>query len=444
MPDLKLLETELTTKANNLLLRLASKQEKVGVKYAYYNADNTVRDFGISTPKKMANHKAGVGWAARAVNTLSDRIVFDGFANDTYGINDLLDSLNAYPMITQVKQDSLIAGCAFIAVVDDQNSPTGKRLLPFTAQEATGYVDTFSGLLSIGLAVTRWQPSKQSMAKALAEPVDYVLFERDYTAIFINKTLVEVVENPTKRCLLQPITHRQSADRPLGKSRITNTARRIIDEVSRVKRRYEIASEFYSIPQRYINGLAEGAEKDSNLDSAIGKVWTITKDEDGEKPDVGQLQQMSINQFSGQKEDLARDFCAETALTMRNLGYETNNPSSAESLSAMSDDLLLEAQNAQAELGEQIKQLAITIRLSINGDSNIPEGLKVIKPVFKPIFQVSIGSAGDAVYKLVQIMPELAGSVELYRMLGLSIKEAEALQQRRNSNNNFMGVSNAQ
>ena len=444
MPDLQQLETELTTKAEKLLARLEFKQEKVRVKYDYYNADNRVRDYGISTPKKMQNHKAGVGWAARAVNTLSDRIIFDGFADDTAGINELLVSMNAYPKINQVKQDSLIAGCAFIAVVDDDASPTGKRLLPFTAQEATGYVDEFTGLLTIGLAVTRWEPSKQGMAKALAQPVDYVLFGRDYTAIFINKTLVEVVDNPTKRCLLQPITHRQSADRPLGKSRITNTARRIIDEVSRVKRRYEIASEFYSIPQRYINGLAAGAEKDPNLDSAIGKVWTINKDEDGDHPDIGQLQQMSINQFSDQKEDLARDFCAETALTMRNLGYETNNPSSAESLSAMSDDLLLEAQNAQAELGEQIKQLAITIRLSMNGDSNIPEALKALKPIFKPIFQVSIGSAGDAVYKLVQIMPELSGSTELYRMLGLSIREAEELQRRRNSNTNFMGVNDVQ
>ena len=440
MPDLQ--NDIITEKAKSLLVRLMSRQDKVNVKYNYYNADNTIKDFGISTPKKMLHHKAGVGWAARAVDTLGDRVIFDGFANDNYGINDLLESLNAYPLINQVKQDSLIAGCAFMAVVDDNTSPSGKRLLPFTAKEATGYVDQFTGLLTVGLAVTRWQPSKQSEAKALAQPIDYVLFERDYTAIFVNNALVEVVNNPTKRCLLQPITHRQSADRPLGKSRITNTARRIIDEVGRVKRRYEIASEFYSIPQRYINGIASGAEKDPNLDSAIGKVWTISKDEDGDKPDIGQLSQMSIDQFDGQKEGLARDFCAETALTMRNLGYETNNPSSSDSLSAMSDDLLLAAQKAQRELGEQIKQLAITLRLSLNGDSNIPEGLKELKPVFKPIFQLNIGAAGDAVYKLVQIMPELAGSTELYQMLGLGIKEAEELQRRRQSNNNFMGGNN--
>ena len=236
------------------------------------------------------------------------------------------------------------------------------------------------------------------------------------------------------------MTHRQSADRPFGKSRITNTVRRIVDEVGRLKIRYEIAAEFYSAPQRYINGIAEGAMNNADLESALGKVWGITKDEDGEKPEIGQLAQMSINQFSDQKKDLARDFCAETALTLRNLGYETSNPTSAESLSAMSDDLLLEAQEAQAELGREFKEIAISMRLVLDKNNNIPSTLRQIKPEWKPLFQVDFGSAGDAVYKLIQAMPELAGTTTLYRMLGMGVQEAEALSNtRRNTRpSNFM------
>ena len=286
-------------------------------------------------------------------------------------------------------------------------------------------------MLKYALAVTKWMPTKPTPKSPGIVPCNYVVFTRDFTAVFENQQLVDIIKNPTGRCLLHPLTHRQSADRPLGKSRITNTCRRIIQEVARLKRRSEIAQEFYSTPQRYITGLAEGATKDEKLDSAIGKVWTITKDEEGGAPTVGQLAQMTIDQFNEAKKDYARDFCAETALTLRNLGYETGNPSSAESLSAMSDDLLLEAANSQAEMGEQIKQIAITLRLLIDENNEIPTLLKNITPSWKPIFQLNVGAAGDALFKLLNAMPELAGTIPAYRMLGFTIKEAEELVARR-------------
>jgi hypothetical protein len=231
--------------------------------------------------------------------------------------------------------------------------------------------------------------------------------------------------------LLLPMTHRASARQPLGKSRLTKTARRIIQEVGRQKRREEIAEEFYSLPQRYITGLAEGAKKDPKLDSSIGIVWAIPKDEDGNAPTVGQLQQMSIDGFIGAKKDKARDFCAETALTLRNLGYETGNPTSAESLSAMSDDLLLEATNWQDELGNQIKNIAITLRMSIDGISDVPDAMNELLPAWKPIFQMDVGATGDAIGKIQTAMPEFIGTVASYRMLGVSIREAEELVEKR-------------
>ncbi len=142
---------------------------------------------------------------------------------------------------------------------------------------------------------------------------------------------------------------------------------------------------------------------------------------------------MSISQFSEAKKDKARDFCAETALTLRNLGYETGNPSSAESLAAMSDDLLLEAQNSQTEMGEQIKQIALTLRMAIDSISEVPDALKALIPAWKPIFQVDLGAAGDAIFKLFQTMPELQGTVAGYRMLGIGIREAESLAAPRST-----------
>lgn len=435
MPDEELIR-EINSLADKLLFKLQTLAWPAGEKYCYYNANQQVVDLGISMPKNFRGLKPGVGWASRAVNTLADRINFDGFANDSAGINNLLDDIGAFSVFGKAKSDALIAGCSFIAVLPSEDSV---KLLPFTATEATGNIDQRTGLLDSGLAVLRWYQYDEAGANARGwskvglVPADYALFTKDFTAYFVNQQLAWITQNPTKRPLLHVITHRQSADRPFGKSRISNTARRIIDEVGRLKVRYEIAAEFYSAPQRYVNGLADGSIDGAQFDAALGKVWAITKDEDGEKPEIGQLAQMSINQFSDQKKDLARDFCAETALTLRNLGYETANPTSAESLKSMSDDLLLEAQACQMEFGREFREIAISARMAVEKISAVPSNLKAIEAAWKPVFQLDIGSAGDAAYKLIQAMPELAGTTTLYRMLGMNIREAEELARKANS-----------
>lgn len=424
--------------ARDLLAKLGTRAPNVQDKYDYYDADNDVHDFGIATPRKMKKHRPGIGWAKRAVNTLADRVVFDGFANDKAGINAMLDDINGTTTINNVKDDAFIVGVAFAAVSDDGNGR--KVIVPFTALEATGIVDMTTGLLSSGLGITRWGLPNDGRYKQVLTALDFVLFLPEFTAVFENRTLCDIYPNSSKRTQLHRITHGSSANRPLGKGRITNTVRRIIQEVSRLKVREEIAEEFYALPQRYITGLAQGAEKDTNLDSAIGLVWAITKDEDGDSPKVDQLQQMSIDGFIGAKKDKARDFCAETALTLRNLGYETGNPTSAESLSAMSDDLLLEAKNSQKEMGEQIKQLVTTLYMETQQIDAVPTALKEIAPAWESIFQVDVGAAGDAVYKLSQALPELMGTPEVYQMLGINIRQAEKLMAIRANakTNSFM------
>lgn len=426
------------TTAKALLEKLGKREPNVRDKYDYYDADNDTHDFGIATPRRMKQHHAGIGWAKRAVNTLADRVTFDGFANDTASINTLLDDINGGTVINNAKDDAFIVGCAFVAVSDDGNG--GKILVPFTALEATGEVNQTTGLLKYGLAITRWGLPDDGRYKQVLTALDFILFTPEFTAEFRNRTLCDIYPNVSGRTQLHQITHGSTANRPLGKGRITNTVRRIIQEVSRLKTREEIAEEFYGLPQRYITGLAQGAEKDSNLDSAIGKVWAITKDEDGDSPKIDQLQQMSIDGFVGAKKDKARDFCAETALTLRNLGYETGNPTSAESLSAMSDDLLLEAKNSQKEMGEQIKQIATTLYMETQGINTVPTALKNMVPAWEPIFQVDLGAAGDAIYKIFQAMPEIIGTTDGYQLLGISVRQAEKLVNARAAakTNSFM------
>jgi hypothetical protein len=440
MPD----EKYILQQAERLTKKLGKRVYKTAEKYRYYNAENTVGDLGISLPKNFTMVKPGVGWASRAVNTLGDRLNFDGFINDTFSLNQLMDDTGARKVLNRSIQDALIAGCSFVGI---ENTEEGDiKLTPFTAMEATGEIDERTGLLRRGIAVLEWTEDDDNWKWYGKRPKTVVLFEPDFTAAIDGKRVVAYSPNPTGRPLLHVITHRQSADRPFGKSRISNTVRRIVDEVGRLKVRYEIAAEFYSTPQRYILGLDENQLANGSLSSEIGKIWGLTAGEDGEKPTVGQLAQMSINQFSDQKKDLARDFCAETALTLRNLGYETANPTSAESLSAMSDDLLLEAQDCQRELGKEFKDIILSMRMLLDKSSSISERAEEIEPVWMPIFQTNVGAAGDAIYKLLQIMPQLKDSPATYRMLGLTVKETDEVlnKARRTRDSQFMATEGAE
>lgn len=412
--------------AKDLIQKLRQHERKIDDKYDFYDADNTVRDFGISTPRRMISNRPGVGWASRAVNTISDRVEFDGFGSDRAGINNLLAGNNGIKVLNKAKHDAIIAGMASVAVAGD-------TLIPFTAYESTGEIDITTGLYKWALAVIK--------RNKLNKPEEYLLFTPMFTVLFVNDVIVENVDNLTGRTLLHPVTRRSSASRPLGKAKISNTVRRIIQEVGRVKRRYEIAGEFYSTPQRYLVGMAETFEQTDKdkLDSSIGRLWAIGNNENGDAPTIGQLQQMSINQFNDNKKDLASDFCAETGLTLRNLGYETSNPTSVESLTALSDDMLLEAKGLQSEIGEQFKNIMITMRMNLDGVNVVSNELNSLEPSWKPIFQVDLGAAGDAIYKLKEVMPELFNTTAGYRMLGLSMRESEALlNNRANDISGFM------
>ena len=183
MPDEELISM-INGLADSLLLKLQTLAWPAGEKYCYYNANQHVVDLGISMPKNFRNLKPGVGWASRAINTLADRINFDGFANDSVGINDLMDDTGAFTVFEKAKSDALIAGCSFVAVLPSDGSV---KLLPFTATEATGTIDQRTGLLDTGLAVLRWYQYDQTSANARGwskvgqVPADYAVFTKDYT-----------------------------------------------------------------------------------------------------------------------------------------------------------------------------------------------------------------------------------------------------------------------
>lgn len=431
-------EAELLSLSRNLLGTIVSKRTKVQHKYDYYEAEQRLRDLGISMPAKLLALQSGLGWASKAVDTVADRLSFDAFENDRLGINQLYEIADETEAVDQAKHDALIAGCAFIAVVDDDQLMM-KRFMPFSALEATGELNMTTGLLKYGLAITRYNRDEKLSSKYNEDSVyfaeDWVLFAENYTAIFENRRLKRFVMNPTGRNYLHLLANRPTTKQPFGRSVISKECRLLIQAGLRTMRRSEVAGEFYSSPQRYILGVSEEFEKDESMDLQLGRIAVIESDDEGKAPTAGQWQQQSMAPYSDQLKMFAQQFCAKTGLTLHSLGFDTSNPTSAESYEAQNEDLRLIVDRTSKHFGNVLKKMAITLRLAASGTRIVTQEMRDIVPHWEPVFKVDIGPAGDAFNKILQTVPELKESNRMFYMLGMSVKEAEkyAAAARQNS-----------
>lgn len=430
-------EAQLLALSRQLLGTIVSKRSRVQNKYDYYEAEQRTRDLGISMPAKLLALQSGLGWASKAVDVVADRLSFDAFENDRLGINQLYSIADETEAFDQAKHDALIAGCAFIAIVDDP-SIMAKRFMPFSALEATGVLNTTTGLLKYGLAITQYNRDEkltQSYGKfPLNFAEDWVLFTENETAIFEKRQLVQIVPNPTGRALLHLLANRPTTKQPFGRSVISREARLLIQSGLRTMRRSEIAGEFYASPQRYLIGVSEEFEKDDSMDLQLGKIAVVEKDGDGDTPTAGQWSQHSMAPYSDQLKMFAQQFCAKTGLTLHSLGFDTSNPTSAESYEAQNEDLRLLVDKTAKHFGNVLKKIAITLRVSTSGTREITDEMRAIVPHWDPVFKVDIGPAGDAFNKILQTVPELRQSNRMFYMLGMSVAEAEkftAVQQTK-------------
>lgn len=125
----------------------------------------------------------------------------------------------------------------------------------------------------------------------------------------------------------------------------------IVNSALRTIKRSEISAEFYSFPQKYVTGLSENAEPLEKWKATMSSLITFTKDDDGDNPTLGQFTQLSMSPHTEQLRMFASLFAGETGLTLDDLGFATENPSSAEAIKASHENLRLTARKAQRTFG---------------------------------------------------------------------------------------------
>ena len=394
--------------------QLSMKRLRIQKRYKYYEMKNGVDYFRTLIPAEFMHMSEVLGWCGKAVDSLGDRLCFREFSNDNFDMNTIFGMNNRDVLFDSSILSALIASCSFVYISPDIDG--FPRLQVIDGGDATGISDPITGLLTEGYAVISRKENKEPDIEAYFLP-----FATEY---YQNGRMFRRDFHKSAYPLLVPIVFRPDAKRPFGHSRISRACMSIQQAALRTLLRSEVSAEFYSFPQRYITGLSndsDGSDPFESLKAMMSSFLAFTKDEDGDSPHLGQFSQQSMTPYTEQLRTFAALFAAETGLTLDDLGFVTDNPSSAEAIKAAHENLRLIARKAQRTFGSgflNVGYLAACVR------DNFPykrEQFYLTAPVWEPVFEpdaAMLSAIGDGVGKINQAVPGYFNEKNLPRLTG--------------------------
>ena len=395
--------------------KLNQKMQRVNLRYKYYEMKNYVRDFGISTPPELRGFTSSLGWCAKAVDSLADRVVFNEFRNDLLGMNSVFRMNNPDVLFQSAELSAMIAGCAFIYIQPPQRKGDNPSMQVIDGANATGIIDTVTGLLKEGYAVLERDQYGMVKTEAYFLPNETQIYYKD-------KSYMDIIRHEVAYPLLVPVIYRPGAKRPFGHSRISRACMSLMSSAIRTMKRSEISAEFFSYPQKWVTGLSEDNEIADKWRASMATLIAITKDEDGDEPTFGQFMQQSMTPHTDHLKMFASMFAVETGLTLDDLWFPTANPSSADAIKAAHDSLRLTARAAQRSFGVGFRNagsLAVQLRdQSLYMRDVACEAIPSWEPIFEPDASM-LSAIGDGVLKLNQSVEDYIDEETLGDLTGI-------------------------
>lgn len=392
--------------------KMMLKKVRNDLRYAYYESKYTVNDLRISTPPHLYWMNAVLGWCAKGVDMLSDRLVFREFRDDNFAINEIYEMNNPDILFDSAILSALITACSFIYIsAGDDGYP---RLQVIDGSNATGIIEPITGMLKEGYAVL----SRDEFGM----PVNEAYFLPGRTDYYEAGKFARSFEHEVDYPLLVPVVFRPDARRPFGHSRISRACMDHVQSAARTVKRSEISAEFYSFPQRYVLGLSDDAEVMDKWRATMSSMLDFRKDADRDKPVVGQFQQQSMGPHIEHLRAIASLFAGETGLTLDDLGFATENPSSAEAIKAAHEPLRLTARKAQRSFGSGFLNAGYLAACLRDNFKYRREQLYLTKPIWEPIFEpdaAALSLIGDGAIKINQAIPGYIAGEELRDLTGI-------------------------
>lgn len=392
---------------------LALKRSRVLLRYKYYDMKNGIKYFRTLIPAEFMWMAETLGWCGTAVDSLADRLSFREFKNDNFDLNSIFAMNSADILPDSAMLSALISSCCFVYISEDVEGYP--RLQVIDGSNATGDIDPITWMLKEGYAVISRDKNGNPELEA------YFLPGR--TEYYRGNQLIRTDANHAPFPLLVPIIYRPDAMRPFGHSRISRACMSLMQGALRTLLRSEVSAEFYSFPQRYITGLSLDAEEFDKWQATIASILALTKDDDGDSPHVGQFPQQSMSPFTEQLRTFASLFAGETGLTLDDLGFVADNPSSMDAIKASHERLRLTARKAQKTFGSGFLNVGFLAACVRDQYEYQRRQFYLTKPAWYPVFEpdaAMLSGIGDGINKVNQAVPGFFGPESMEELTGYS------------------------
>lgn len=418
-----------------LVKQWQAKRARNALRRQYRDMQVNVAFLGASVPPYMRDQLDIVcGWPDKAVTSLASRCMWDGVTSpsgeeDPLGAMSLLHD-NRFDLLVPELVDATLTYCCSFVVALPGDAAAGDPDVVVTGADAlwaTGLWDVRRRGLEAGLLVDSADDNGKptSMLLLTSEHVRRLaLGDRGWVA-------VARMDHSLGRVPMEPLPYRPALGRPFGRSRISREVMSITDRVVRAGFRTEVSSDLYAAPALLLLGADETMFQNSQGEKVplwswyMGRLKSLPKDEDGDKPDLQVIPQQSMEPFLAMKRALAAEFASATSLPISALGIVQDNPSSAEAIYAAKEDLVVEAQNTTRSIGyglNRIVQDAICLRDGIPV-SEMDDEVRNLATRWRNPAMPSVVSQSDAVVKQISAIPELAQTDVALEELGYSAEQ---------------------
>lgn len=414
-------------------------------KERYYEGSVSLGEvnLGLAIPNRIRNLSVKCAWGAKAVDVLAARSMFDGYVTESGQAAETIDRIVRDNRLIfeygKACRDELKYGCTFATLSADV--PGSCRIRFHSPTTAAAKWDGARGGIAYGMAVIAmsrltagdvWQPRILNLYTDDA----VVVIRRNETDAYF----AEYLRHQMGRPLMEPMIWNATSAKPLGRSRLKDPIRSMIQGYIRTMANAAIALEFSTAPQKYLLGITdEQYDKlvDKKFQQYVGSILLGTTNPDtGEKPAFGQLPQGTLTPHVEQLRILATQFSAATGLPITDTGVVNDaNPTSSDAILAQTQTLVRMAEDLNAGNGSALHTIGLMAQ-AIAGETMIDrlsDEEKGIMPHFKNPAMPSVAVTADAALKIATARPGFAQTNTFLEMVGFQqadIRRINAQEQR--------------
>lgn len=411
-PSVAGLPDDLQATLNTLVNTWQARYPGNARRQAYLDCKVFVESLNIALPREIARDLHIVStWPEKAVFSLTSRCHWDGVvapdgSEDPYGLSSILEENRFATEIGQAIASAATHGVAFLATLpgDVSAGDPSVLVLPYSAMTAAALWDRRRRGISAGLLIND--------VDYLGRPTELILLTPQVMVSMAplgsqGWFVTGHVEHHLGRTPMEALVYRGNLDRPLGRSRLTDGVLSIVDRAVRASMRMDLSSELFTAPGLLLRGVDKATfdKIKRSWSWQLGSVKGLSRDEDGDIPEVDTIPQQSMQPYTDQLRELAQELAGALSLPVGSLGIVQDNPSSADAIYAAREELVTEASDFNDANSYALNRVYRNILLLRDGW--LPEDATRISTHWRNPARPSIVSQSDAMIKQIQAIPEL-------------------------------------